>query len=75
MLVLSRDKGESIMVGDSVEIMVVGIQRNKIQLGIIAPKMVPVYRKEIYGRIRRERGLANNQRLTLRPRDTMAVEA
>jgi carbon storage regulator len=75
MLVLSRGKDESIIVGDSVEIMIVGIQRNKIQLGIIAPKMVPVYRKEIYGRIRRERDLANSERLTLRPRDTMAVEA
>ena len=51
MLVLSRHKDESIMVGDNIEIMVIDIQLNKIQLGITAPKRVPVYRKEIYGRI------------------------
>ena len=55
MLVLSRRKDESIMVGDNIEIMVIDIQRNKIQLGITAPKRVPVYRKEIYGRICDER--------------------
>ena len=55
MLVLSRHKDESIMVGDNIEIMVIDIQRNKIRLGITAPKRVPVYRKEIYGRICDER--------------------
>ena len=55
MLVLSRHKDESIMVGDNIEIMVIDIQHNKIQLGITAPKRVPVYRKEIYGRICDER--------------------
>jgi len=55
MLVLSRHKDESIMVGDNVEIMIIGIRRNEIQLGINAPKSVTVYRKEIYGRICRER--------------------
>ncbi|MGA2171812.1 MAG: carbon storage regulator CsrA [Sedimentisphaerales bacterium] len=51
MLVLSRHKDESIMVGDNVEIMIVGIRRNEIQLGINAPKSIPVHRKEVYGRI------------------------
>jgi carbon storage regulator len=55
MLVLSRRKDESIMVGDDVEIMVVAIRRNEIQLGINAPKYIPVHRKEVYGRIVRER--------------------
>jgi carbon storage regulator len=55
MLVLSRHKDESIMVGDNVEIMIIGIRRNEIQLGINAPKSVTVYRKEVYGRICRER--------------------
>ncbi|MFH1372138.1 MAG: carbon storage regulator CsrA [Planctomycetota bacterium] len=88
MLVLSRGKDESIMVGDNVEIVVVDISRNKIRLGIIAPKVVPVYRKEIYGRIRRERdpsspkgfavaGLRLNERPSMRSRhrNTLAVEA
>jgi carbon storage regulator len=51
MLVLSRHKEESIMVGDNVEIKVISIRRNEIQLGIVAPKNVPVYRKEVYERI------------------------
>jgi carbon storage regulator len=46
---------ESIIVGDNIEIMVVGIRHNEIQLGINAPKSVSVYRKEVYGRICRER--------------------
>jgi carbon storage regulator len=60
MLVLSRGKDESIMVGDNIEIMIVDIRRNKIQLGIVAPKVVPIYRKEVYGRIRRERDPASD---------------
>ncbi|MFZ0034423.1 MAG: carbon storage regulator CsrA [Sedimentisphaerales bacterium] len=55
MLVLSRHKEESIMVGDDVEIQIVGIRPNEIRLGIKAPKTVPVYRKEVYERICREK--------------------
>ncbi len=55
MLVLSRHKEESIMIGDNVEIKVISIRRNEIQLGIDAPKRVPVYRKEVYERICDER--------------------
>jgi carbon storage regulator len=66
MLVLSRRKDESIMVGDHVEIMIVAIGRNEIQLGINAPKFIPVHRKEVYGRICRERIAKNKeQRLSL----------
>jgi carbon storage regulator len=55
MLVLSRHREESIMVGDDVEIVVISIRRNEIQLGVIAPKSVPVYRKEVYVRISEEK--------------------
>jgi carbon storage regulator len=55
MLVLSRHREESIMVGDDVEIVVISIRRNEIQLGVIAPKSVPVYRKEVYERISEEK--------------------
>jgi carbon storage regulator len=61
MLVLSRHKDESIMVGDNVEIVIVGIRGNEVQLGINAPKYVPVYRKEVYGRILREKIDRENQ--------------
>jgi carbon storage regulator len=55
MLVLSRHKEQSIMVGDNVEIKVLSIRRNEIQLGITAPKHVPVFRREVYERISEER--------------------
>jgi len=55
MLVLSRCKNESIMVGDKVEIMIVGIRGDQIRLGITAPKSIPVHRKEVYEAIHRQR--------------------
>ena len=73
MLVLSRHKDESIMVGDNVEIMIVDIRHNEIQLGINAPKSVPVYRKEVYGRICRERDGMGSQYLPSYRRSACAV--
>jgi carbon storage regulator len=61
MLVLSRHKDESIIIGNNVEIVVVSIRHNEIQIGINAPKSVPVYRKEVYGRICRERNGKGSQ--------------
>ena len=76
MLVLSRGKDESIMLGDNVEIMVVDIRHNKVQIGIAAPKILPVYRKEVHGRIRRERELEQRERVQFRNphRDELAME-
>jgi len=54
MLALTRKKGESIMIGDDVEVVVLGIQGEQIKLGIIAPKRVAVHRKEIYEQIQTE---------------------
>jgi carbon storage regulator len=48
MLVLSRGKDESIMVGRDVEVTVVDIRGNKVRIGITAPKSVPVHRREVY---------------------------
>jgi carbon storage regulator len=73
MLVLSRSKDESIMVGDNIEIMVVGIGHNEIQLGINAPKSVPVHRKEVYGRICRERDGRGSQYLPSYRRSACAM--
>jgi carbon storage regulator len=63
----------AIMVGDNVAIMIVGIRRNEIQLGINAPKSVPVYRKEVYGRICRERDGRGSQYLPSYRRSACAV--
>jgi len=48
MLVLTRAKSESIMIGDDIEIIVTEISGKKVKLGINAPKRVSVHRKEIY---------------------------
>jgi carbon storage regulator len=73
MLVLSRHKDESIMVGNNIEIMVVGIRHNEIQLGINAPKYIPVYRKEVYGRICLEKDCRGGQNPFLFHRSGCAV--
>ena len=56
MLVLSRMKNESIMIGDDIEVFVVDVYGGKARLGIRAAKDVPVHRREIYDRIKREGG-------------------
>lgn len=48
MLVLSRRKNESIMVGEDVEIVITDVRGDRVRPGITAPKYVPVHRKEIY---------------------------
>jgi carbon storage regulator len=52
MLILSRREGESIMIGDSIEICISRIENETVKIGIIAPKEMPVFRDEVYRRIR-----------------------
>ena len=54
MLVLTRKTNESIMIGDDVEVSVLAVSRDKIRLGITAPREVPVFRKEVYVSIQDE---------------------
>lgn len=54
MLVLSRQKDESIMIGDNVEITIVDVRGDKVRLGITAPREIPVHRKEVFEAIKRE---------------------
>jgi carbon storage regulator len=55
MLVLSRQKDESIMIGDNVEVIIVDVRGDKVRLGITAPKDVSVHRREVYDAIQREK--------------------
>jgi carbon storage regulator len=55
MLVLSRQKDESIMIGDNVEVTIVDVRGDKVRLGIAAPKDIPVHRKEVYEAIQRQK--------------------
>ena len=54
MLILTRKVGESIMIGDSVEVKVLGLRAGQVKIGIEAPKDLKVHREEIYERIRAE---------------------
>ena len=61
MLVLSRQRDESIMIGDDVEIIIVDVRGDKVCLGITAPKSIPVHRREIYDAIQREKSQKKEQ--------------
>jgi len=63
MLVLSRQKDQTIMIGDNVEITVVDIRGDKVRLGITAPSEIPVHRKEVYDAIKQENREAANIKL------------
>lgn len=54
MLVLSRQRDETIMIGDSVELTIVDIRGDKVRIGITAPSSIAVHRKEVYESIRQE---------------------
>jgi carbon storage regulator len=59
MLVLTRKTNEKIMIGDDIEILVVNVGEEKVQLGITAPRSIPVHRREVYDEIQRENLLAS----------------
>jgi carbon storage regulator len=69
MLVLSRQRDESIMIGDNIVITIVDIRGDKVRLGINAPTEIPVHRQEVYEAIQRE----NLRASRLEPKDTRAL--
>ena len=71
MLVLSRQRDESIVIGDNIVVTIVDIRGDKVRLGIEAPTEIPVHRREVFEAIQRE-----NQRASqLEPKDTRDVGA
>ena len=69
MLVLSRQRDETIMIGDDIEVTVVDIRGDKVRLGINAPKEISVHRKEVYDAIRRE----NRAAAQVKPEDVSGI--
>jgi carbon storage regulator len=69
MLVLSRQRDETIIIGDDIEITVVDIRGDKVRLGVSAPKSISVHRKEVYDAIRRE----NREAAQVKPEDLSAL--
>ena len=55
MLILTRRVGETLVIGDDVQVTVLGVKGNQVRLGINAPKDVSVHREEIYERIQQEK--------------------
>jgi carbon storage regulator len=69
MLVLSRQRDESIMIGDNIVVTIVDIRGDKVRLGINAPTEIPVHRQEIYEAIQRE----NRRATRVEPKDTRVL--
>jgi carbon storage regulator len=71
MLVLSRQRDESIMIGDNIVVTIVDIRGDKVRVGINAPTEIPVHRQEIYEAIQRE----NQRAARLDPKDLRGVNS
>jgi carbon storage regulator len=69
MLVLSRQRDESIIIGDDVVVTIVDVRGDKVRLGIEAPREVPVHRREVYEAIQRE----NQQAARIRAEDARRI--
>jgi len=61
MLILTRKVGESLVIGDDVSIIVLGVKGNQVRIGVDAPKSVSVHREEIYNKIQDEKNTSGNR--------------
>jgi len=71
MLVLSRQRDESIIIGDNIIVTIVDVRGEKVRLGIDAPTEIPVHRREVHEAIQRE----NLRASQLKPKDARQVDS
>lgn len=65
MLVLTRKKGEAIQIGDNIQVKVLAVEGDQIKIGIDAPEMIDIYRREIFLAIQEQNNEAANVSLDL----------
>ncbi|HBF6020956.1 TPA: carbon storage regulator CsrA [Clostridioides difficile] len=65
MLVISRKKDEAVLIGDNIEVKVVGVDGNNIKLAISAPDNITILRKEIYEKVKNENIKATNKNIEI----------
>ena len=69
MLILTRRPQETLVVGDNIKVQVLGVKGGQVRLGVEAPREVPVYREEIWVRIKRDKSKSGE----LEPADSVAA--
>ena len=74
MLVLSRQRDESIIIADNIKITIVDIRGDKVRLGIDAPKEIPVHRQEVFDAIQRENDHEKAEAAPAPPEETVVQE-
>ncbi len=74
MLVLSRQRDESIIIADNIKITIVDIRGDKVRLGIDAPKEIPVHRQEVFDAIQRENDEQGETASPPPPEETVAQD-
>ncbi|MCC0627622.1 MULTISPECIES: carbon storage regulator CsrA [unclassified Clostridioides] len=65
MLVISRKKDEAVLIGENIEVKVVGVDGNNIKLAISAPNNISILRKEIYEKVKNENIKATNKNIKI----------
>lgn len=60
MLILTRKVGEKIMIGDNIEVIILGVKGNQVRIGCAVPREIAVHREEIYKRVKLEEAAAKS---------------
>jgi len=73
MLVLKRKIGESVMIGDQIQVQILGVEGDQIKLGFVAPKDIQILRQELYAGIAAENIAAKEQSSVIQPEQILSL--